>query len=156
MYCDGSQKQGLGIRLRTFFCCLGLSIIVCIVTYIPLSHMLIAVRSPAPQLSRNSFQFLDPTGKGKSPRVVNDVCDRRFQGWGPGWQLVDKSKEAIVYSAHYDDVEFPPVVRIVGLALDPLPYSIVWCLYYNGPDFRLISHTTRGNLFHFRGRNGKR
>ncbi|KAL8595608.1 hypothetical protein ACOMHN_025644 [Nucella lapillus] len=71
----------------------------------------------------------------------------------PQWQRLDNHFGAFLYGAHFNDADFPPVVRIVGLAMSHLPYENVTCYFYDRHDGP-ISHSVSGRLYHFRGANG--
>ena len=73
----------------------------------------------------------------------------------PQWQMLDNNLTAFVYSAHYDDVHSPPLVRIVGIAEEFLPFSNVTCHYYGRPEGPSVQSVS-GTLYHFRGRNKRR
>ena len=73
----------------------------------------------------------------------------------PQWQMVDDNFTAFVYSAHYDDVDSPPLVRVVGIAQEFLPFSNVTCRYYGRPLGPSV-HSVSGRLYHFRNRNKRR
>ena len=73
----------------------------------------------------------------------------------PQWQMVDNNFTAFVYSAHYDDVDSPPLVRVVGIAQEFLPFFNVTCRYYGRPLGPSV-HSVSGRLYHFRNRNKRR
>ena len=71
------------------------------------------------------------------------------------WQRLDNSSQAFVYAAHYDDIGSSPLIRVIGVALDPLPYFYVTCRYFGrqgGP----ATHNVSGQILHLRKRNGRR
>ncbi|XP_025113541.1 uncharacterized protein LOC112575750 isoform X1 [Pomacea canaliculata] len=74
----------------------------------------------------------------------------------PRWQRLDNGSEALVYAAHYDDVEDLPVIRIVGIARVPLPYENVTCLYFGERGLDDFRFRDQGRLYHFRGKNGRK
>ncbi|XP_076434553.1 uncharacterized protein LOC143274585 [Babylonia areolata] len=79
----------------------------------------------------------------------------RIEVGQPFWQSVDDVKHVLMYAAHYDDVEKPPVIRVVGVARYPLPYSNVTCRYY-GCLRCPVMLSVSGNVSHFRRPNGRR
>ncbi|KAL8621309.1 hypothetical protein ACOMHN_008133 [Nucella lapillus] len=76
-------------------------------------------------------------------------------GHQPQWQKVDHEGQAFVYSAHYDDAEWPPLIRVIAIAEDPLPYFFVTCRYYDRHDSHAIGNVA-GSLLHLREPNGRR
>ena len=74
---------------------------------------------------------------------------------GPRWQKLDNFSQAFVYAAHYDDVESSPLIRVIGVALDPLPYFYVTCRYFGRRDGP-VTNTVTGKILHIRDRNGRR
>lgn len=73
----------------------------------------------------------------------------------PRWQRLDKNFTAYVYSAHFDDVDLPPRIRVIGVLDQALPHVNVTCHFYDrdgGPRLRSVS----GTIYHFRGTNGRK
>ena len=73
----------------------------------------------------------------------------------PQWQRLDKNFTAYVYSAHFDDVDLPPRIRVIGILDQALPHVNVTCHFYDrdgGPRLPSVS----GAIYHFRGRNGRK
>ena len=73
----------------------------------------------------------------------------------PQWQRLDTDFRALVYSAHFDDVDEPPLVRVVGIVDETLPYQNVTCRFYDR-DGRFCMHSVSGTIYRFRGRNGRK
>lgn len=73
----------------------------------------------------------------------------------PQWQRLDTDFRALVYSAHFDDVDEPPLVRVVGIVDETLPYQNVTCRFYDR-DGRFSMHSVSGTIYRFRGRNGRK
>ncbi|XP_076436080.1 uncharacterized protein LOC143275673 [Babylonia areolata] len=73
----------------------------------------------------------------------------------PQWQRLDSQGKAFVYAAHYDDIKWPPLIRVIATAEDPLPYFYVTCRFYDKHDGDVIASVT-GSLLHFRESNERR
>lgn len=96
---------------------------------------------------------------GASRSSVEDVLR-----WGgtdipeghPHWQRVDNASDAFVYSAHFQDLQTDAIVKVVGIARHPLPYSRVWCRYFTSDHPVTPLYTVRGRMYHFRSPNKRR
>lgn len=94
-----------------------------------------SAKMPTKQKDKTLSWDLEPVAKGS-----------------PFWQRLDNKSDVFLYSAHYDDMDIPKVIRLVGIARDPLPYSDVWCRFLD-KDGRVLANNVPGKLYHFRGRN---
>ncbi|XP_025096436.1 uncharacterized protein LOC112565283 isoform X2 [Pomacea canaliculata] len=74
----------------------------------------------------------------------------------PHWQRVDNASGAFVYSAHFQDQRADAIVKVVGIARHPLPYSRVWCRYFTSGHPVTPLYSVRGRMYHFRSPNKRR
>ncbi|KAK7094526.1 uncharacterized protein [Littorina saxatilis] len=99
------------------------------------------------------YDFYIPREPIDSKKALHWSGDPIAKG-DPRWQEADIFAEVFIYSAHYDDIGLSPLIRVIGIALDPLPYFFVKCRYYEYQDGPVV-YSVSGEVLHMRERNGR-